>query len=517
MTISVTGIPSGYATPGDFFQISFGVGPAVVGQGSRVLLVGNRSTAGGATLDTVVYGPNSLIPLQSEKDAIDLFGTGSELHRMWRRFRLTNKTTQLFAIAATESVGAAATGTLVLATVPTANGTLRIWVGDESFDTPLHLGDSIATIGAAAAVQGNNLTHLPVTFGFNTATLTATARNKGLRSNEIRLRGAIIQTDGTIATTVTPNNTSTALTGGTTSDSWTAALVTMLPTLYDYIVSPSSDVTATTFDDLVTQVISQALPATGIRQRVIAASIDTQANASTVAATAGINTAVAQLPWLQASEWTAGEIAAHVASVLSQFEDQRWSYNFRDFGKGVVGDVDTSQYWKIPAPFDQTKWPTATSIETALNNGLMPIGVIGSTGGTYIVQATTTHHKSGSNFDYRIRSSHIVSVLFRWTAEVAADAAARFGAKSLISDPKTGDPTPSPEVVYPRLIKNFLFEKLNKYANVYFKRVDLIKAAVDVQRDPDNNSRLGWRVPARVIDLLLQNVVAVDDVSSTPG
>jgi phage tail sheath gpL-like len=517
MSIQVTGIPSGYATPGDYFQISFGVGPAVTGQGSKVLLIGDMTSAGDATAGTVVYGPNTLVPLQSETDVINRFGTGSELHRMWRRFRLTNKTTQLFAIAVTDPGGTAGSTTLAIANTATANGTLRIWVGDEAFDTSIKKGDVIGTIGANAVIAGNNVTDLPVTCTFSTPNVVVTSRQTGPRANEIRVRAAIINTDGTIATTVTPNNTSTALTSGATADSWTTALGTILPTQYDYIVSPSTDTAGTTYDDLVTQVLSQALPATGIRQRVIAASIDTQANASTVAANAAINTPLSQIAWLQASEWTAGEIAAHVASVMSQFEDQRWSYNFRDFGKGTVGGIDTSQFWKIPAPFDQTKWPTATSIETALNNGLMPIGVVSATGGTYIVEATTTKHKNGSNFDYRVRSSHIVSVLFRWTAEVASDAGARFGAKSLISDPKNGDPVPSPEVVYPRLIKNFLFEKLNKYANVYFKRVDLIKQAVEVERDPDNNSRLGWRIPARVIDLLLQNVISIDDVSSTPG
>lgn len=516
MPIEVTGIPVSYATPGDFLQISFGVGPFGNGVGTNALLVGNMTSAGAATAGTQVYGPGSDIPLQSETDCIGLFGAGSELHRMWRRFRRVNTTTPLFAIAVADPGGTAGSTTVAIATTATATGVLRVWVGDESCDTTINLNDTAATIGANAVIQINNNTHWPVTAS-GTSTITFTSKQTGPRANEIRVRAAIVQTSGTIATTLTPNNTSTALTAGATDDSWTTALATILPTLYYYIVSPSTSTSGTNFDDLVTQVIAQSLPATGIRQRVIAGSVDTQANASTVAANAAINSPLVSIYQLYKAEWTAGEIAAQVAAVLSQFEDQRWSYNFRDFGKGTVGAVDTGQFWKIPAPFTKANWPTATSIETGLNNGITPIGVVGATGGTYITRATTTKHKNGTNFDYRVRDSHIVSIMHRWANELLQAAGERLGAKNLISDPKNGEPVPDAQVVYPRLVKNLIFEKLNKYANVYFKNVEAIKAAVDVQRDPDNNGRLGWRIPARAIDILLQNVIALDDVSSTPS
>jgi len=517
MSIEVTGIPANYATPGDFMQLSFGVGQAGIGTGQyAALLIGNMTSSGSATHSTVVYGPSSTVPMQSETDVIALFGPGSELHRMWRRFRRVNTTTPLYAIATSDSGGTASSTTIVLATNATANATLRVWHGDDVCDSTIVSGDTPTTAGDKLVIAINNKTEWPFTAANATGTVTLTSKCKTPRANELRVKAAIVLPTGTIAMTVTPNDTSTAFTSGATEDSWTTALATILPTRYYYIVSPSTNLSGTNFDDLVTQVLSQALPATGIRQRVIAASVDTQANASTVAANSGINNPRVQISQLYKSEWTAGEMAAQKAAVLATFEGVRWSYNFRDFGKGTVGDVDTNQFWKINAPFTQSAWPTATSIETGLNNGIEPIGVVSSTGGTYETWSTTTKHKNGTNFDYRARSSHVVSVLDRWADELGQAAAERFGAKSLIDDPKNGEPVPDPNVVYPRLIKNLIFEKLNKYANVYFKNVEVIKAAVDVQRDTDNNNRLGWRIPARVVDLLLQNVISIEDVSTTP-
>lgn len=512
MTINVTGIPSSYATPGDYLEINFGVGPGAGGGGVyNALLIGNKTASGSATTDTYIYGPDTSPVMQTETDVINLFGAGSELHRLWSRFRMTNKTTPLYAIAAADAAGTAGSTTAVLANASTGSAVLRCWVGDTAIDTQINNGDAIATIGANAVIQINNHTELPVTVGFNTATLTFTAKNTGPRTNEIRVRMQII--NGSTATTITPNNVSTALTSGATEDSWTTALSTILPARYYYIVSPSTNTSGTNFDDLVTQVIAQALPVTGIRQVVIAGFTGTQSAGSTIAANASVNNVRVQMPWLQSAEWTSGEIAAHVAATLAIEEDALWSINMRDYGAGVIGGKDTSQVWKVPAPFTRANWPTPTSIETALNNGLMPIRPY-VTGGTSIVASTTTKHKNGSNFDYRSRFSHIRSVIDRWSDELLIEGRSRFGGKNLANDPKSGEPLPSPNVVTPRQVRALVNEKLFKYGNKYLKDVSLVADAVEVTRDPDNLSRIGVRIPIRVIDLLLQGVFAIDDNSS---
>lgn len=511
-TVELTGIPANYATPGDYLQLNLGVGPTGGDSGQyAILIIGNKTSAGSGTVNTEIYGPDSSPAMQSETDVIAIAGDGSEAHRLWRRVRQINRTTPVYMVFPTDAAGTAGSTTCVLANASTGAAALRCWVGDEAIDTPIDSGQSIASLGAAAVIQINSRTHLPVTVAFVTDTFTFTSKNTGPRANEIRVRMAIV--NGSTATTVTPNNVSTALTSGATEDSWTTALATILPSRFYYIVSPSTNVSGTNFDDLVTQVKAQALPLIGIRQRVIAGYVGTQANGSTVAANSAINDPRVQMPWLQSSEWTAGEIAAHIAGCLALEEDRLWSYNFRDYGNGVIAGRDTSATYQIPAPFTRANWPTPTSIETALNNGLMPIGVRND-GGTYIVASTTTKHKNGSAFDYRSRYSHTVSVLDRWCDEFKSTYSARFGGANLGDDPRDGEPAPAPNVVTPRQIKSLITEKVGKYAGKYLKRAQRTIDNSIVVRDPNVNSRVGIRIPMEVIDLLLQSMIAVDDNSS---
>jgi phage tail sheath gpL-like len=512
MSISVTGVPAGYWTPGDYLELNIGVGPGSTGVGQYYgLIMANKTASGSGTVDTYIYGPDTTPAVQSEADVIAVAGAGSEAHRLWKRFRATNTVTPLYFVFPADAAGTAGSTTTVLANVSTGTAVLRTWVGDTVIDTSIANAQAIASIGAAAVVDIMNRTELPVTVAFVTNTFTFTSKNTGPRANEIRVRQAIVNV--TTATTVTPNNVSTALMSGATDDSWTNALATILPARYYFIISPSTNVSGTNFDDLVAQVTAQALPLTGIRQRVIAGFTGTQANGSTIAANAAINSARVQMPWLQAAEWTGGEIAAHVAATLALEEDQLWSINMRDYGKGVVGGKDTSKIWRVPAPFTRASWPTPASIETAGNNGLMPI-MPRTDGGSHIVASTTTKHKNGAAFDYRARSSHIISIMDRWADEYLADYSARFGGKNLANDPRSGEPEPAANVVTPRIIKAFTFEKIFKYANKYLKDATLVAEATEVVRNTNNTSSIGVRIPLRAIDLLLQNMISIDDNSS---
>lgn len=518
------GVPVDYPVPGDYLQINFGVGPGGGDQGqAAILIIGNKTSAGSGTVDTEVYGPNSSTPLQNETDMIGLAGTGSEAHRIWLRVRRVLDLAEtvgvtappVYAIFPTESVGVAASLDFLIANVSTGTAVLRFYCGDDFCDTQVANTEAVDTLGAALAVSINNQTRWPITASYNsgTDTLTVTARQKGPRGNEIRVWAKIIS--GSTATTIT-NNASTPLASGATADSWTTALATIVSTRYYYIASPSSDVAGTTYDDLVTQVLSQALPISGIRQRVFAGFVGTLANGSTVAANALINTERSEIYWLQTAELTAGEIAGHTAAVHAVFETLDWSYNFRDFGLGEIRGIDTAKFWKIPAPQTKANWPTAGtagSLAAALNGGLTPIGVTTS-GQTYITRSITTRHKNGSNFDYRARDSHIVSVLDHWADRLLADITTKFGGSKIIDDLGPGETVPDPRTVQPTQIKALVFQHIDDVANSQFKKAAEIKSAVIVQRDSHNLNRVGIQVPARVIDLLFSTTTKIDDNST---
>lgn len=503
-SIVLTGLSANDPVPGTYVQVNFAQGPST-GSGSprEILLMGNKTTAGAATADTVIYGPDTQVPLQTEADAIALFGAGSELHRMFRRVAKVNKDTTVRAIAVTESGGTAASGVITIATTATGNGNIRVWVGDEFVDTAIASGDTATVIGDAVAVNINAMTHWPVTAADVTGAVTLTAKNKGPRGNWIRFQAAI--TSG-IATTQSAS-TDAFLTSGATADSNTAALATILAKRYYYIVSAAED--STQAGALITQVNTQAAPTTGIRQRAFIGSVDTLANITTIAT--GKNAALAEFTWHKNAPWTPAEIAANQAAIVALFENSGSSprCNFAGFGN----DPDTAAYWVVPASRDATAAPTRANIKSALNNGISPIGV-NANGTTYLVNRITSRSLSGSTVDYRIRDSHKVTISDFFADDLQAKVTLQHSGKKLASDPPKGARPPGPTVVTETILRGTIFSMIDQYDFAdLLQNVQAIKDGTVVQRETNPSSRASMRIPLQPIDIALQFAIAIDQVA----
>jgi hypothetical protein len=117
---NLTGLSAGDPLPGNFLEILFAQGATSGFAGTRpILLMGNKTSAGNGTVDTVVYGPDTVTPALTENDVINLTGTGSELHRMWRRAQRIAKTSVgIYFIIVTASGGTAASKQNTLANGP---------------------------------------------------------------------------------------------------------------------------------------------------------------------------------------------------------------------------------------------------------------------------------------------------------------------------------------------------------------------------------------------------------------
>ena len=188
-SILLVGIGAQFPNPGFFTQVNFAAG-ATTGApaGQTVLLMGNKTSAGAATVDTVVYGPDTSTPVQTETDVITQFGAGSQLHRGWRRFTKVNKTTPVYLIAAAESTGTAALGVVqVVGTSATSAGNIRFFYGDEFVDTSVASGDLQTTIGANIATSINNNVNWAITASNSSGTITITAKNKGPEGNWLKI------------------------------------------------------------------------------------------------------------------------------------------------------------------------------------------------------------------------------------------------------------------------------------------------------------------------------------------
>ena len=505
--IQLTGLTADDPTPGAYLQIDFAQGEAA-GSGTpiEVLLMGNMLSTGVGTADTVVYGPDSIVQLQTEQDAINLFGTGSELHRMFRRFVAVNRDTTLRAIAVTESAGAQATGTLRFVGTATSNGTTRVYVHDEFAEVSIDSLDTASSIASEMATAINRNTHWGVTaassatgvWGF----VTLTAKQKGPRGNDIRF---MPQISPGIGMTV-PTAVDQAMSGGSTADSSTTALATINNSKYYYIVSAASD--STQVDALSDQVDANAAPTVGIRQRWIAGSVDTIANANTLAT--GRNAARGEIVWSEKSPWTPAELAANEAAIVTLFETKP---NPRTNYAGFGNDAVTAPYWRVPRPRLDSAIPSRTSVKSALNNGVTPIGV-NPNGTTYLVNRITTRSLNGSQNDYRIRDAHKVTICDFFGEDLVAKTSLNFQGKRIADDPPEGGRPPGPDVVTPSRYRSAVFALLDVYnENDLLQNLDAIKEGTVVQRETSPRSRLSVRIPLQPIDNALQFAILTQQVA----
>ena len=511
ISIPLTGLASNDPVPGTYIQIDFAQGiPSSSGATYAALIIANRMSTGDAVVDTTVYGPfgSSPLPLSTEQDVINRSGQGSEGHRMWKRFVKKNQSTPVYMLFVTESAGAAAVQAVTFATTATANGSVRTYIGDEFVDTPITSGDTAIVVAGNVATSINSKGDWPVTAANGgTAICTITAKQKGLRGNWLR-GSSVIQGTGVGTTS---NITSQAFfTGGTTADSSTTALATILGKRYYYLISAAEDTTQ--LGALSTQVNSQALPTTGIRQTIVAASVDTVGNAQAIAI--ALNQARAEYIWMQNADRPPSEIAADCCALyaLGELPDGVGAPSRHNFDSLGLGTSALDSLWDMPYPRSGTT-QTRTVIKGALNNGLTPISS-NANGQTYLVMRATTRSLTNSISDYRIRDPHKVRICDFYGDTLQAKISFQFGSKDIIDNPVTGQVFKSPNVVWPAMGKAAINKLTQEWADDgQLQNPDQIKAQTNVIREVSPTSRMSARIPLQTIDCLHQFAINIQQVS----
>lgn len=586
-SILLIGIGANFPNPGTYVQVNFAAGPTSgAPAGQTVLIIGNKTSSGSATADTVVYGPDTSTPVQTEADVITQFGPGSQLHRAWKRFNRVNKTTPVYFIAAAESAGAQAIGVVAVTGPATSAGNVRFYYGDEFVDTAVNSGDSATTIGGNIATSITNNVNWAITASNSNGIVTITAKNHGPEGNWIKIQviagpgfapagvtvavygttwvalmtyavGAFVQpptangfyykataittgTSGasppafptTIGSTVTDSGVTwtcwgtlsgagiATLGGGATADNYTNALNTIAALGYYNIICCDSD--ATNIGRVVTQVTSQANPTTGIRQRVFAGSVDTLANATTIAT--GLNAPRCELIWGSATDITPLELAANMCAIYSLYE-QTGNTGYR-----YVGRLNFSLFpTQNPLFNDAGSWfitgtrngpgsgPTSANITSALNNGLTPIALL-SNGSAQLVKRVTTRSLNGSAADYRIRDAHKVPIMDSWASAAQTLTQTQFGGKDLLDPPKQGQ---SPVAGQPpnvfatnvTLWGNALKDLTSKMGQSgLLQNTDVTNAAAIVQREANPRTRMSASFDLVTADIFDQGCIVANQV-----
>lgn len=152
----------------------------------RALLIGQKTSAGTATADT-------LVRVTSVDQAITYGGRGSMLHRQALAWFASNKSTEVWlGVLADNGAGVAATGTIVVSGPATADGTIALYLGGERIAVAVTSGDSADDIAAAIEAAIDDALDLPVTASVSTATVTIAFRHKGLVGNTYDVRHSFL-------------------------------------------------------------------------------------------------------------------------------------------------------------------------------------------------------------------------------------------------------------------------------------------------------------------------------------
>lgn len=453
----IAGVADDYLRPLFFAKIVYAAGP-VAGQGAlNVLCIGKKIAAGNLVANSEVR------QVFSREDCNTAAGEGSQLGLMGIAALLGDPSCNLYLIAVTES-GTAATVTMLLATVPTTDGSIVIRINGKSITTSYVAGTAIDTIGAAVAAKVNAQPDCPFTCAYNAGTDTLTLTSKNLGAGE---KDWIIYQDlsnsGGVTSTITGSaavNTFGSISGvragaggtGTGTEDYTTVLTKIVSRRYARIACGAND---TTNAPLVKAFLAaQAGPTLLFLNMAIYGHNGTQSQATTLAQTT-LNDPRSQVFAHRNSETHPALIAAGWAATRAATE-----------GADPVPDYDNfdCSAWVAPTQFDADTW-LATEENALLNAGVTPIKT--QDGVAKSVRAVCTYCLNGSVQD--VRCLDIGDPVFMdymiLDLQNFYESTFRPGNKYVQDDPAENELEPLSGVAFPRLWKSAV---INRMQTVYF-------------------------------------------------
>lgn len=435
------GVPLALKLPRVNVQVLFGASPSGAGGGPRkILILGNKTSAGSATVDTEVFAINV------DDDAKTKGGSGSEIHLMAKALRKKYPFATLYGIAVTEASGSKAAQTLTITTTATADGNVTVYIHGVPVNVFVRSGDAVGTqaTNIAAAISART-EDLCVTASAALGVVTITFKHNGTRGNTTMLR---VVNDSTGSTYALGAST---LASGTGDDSLTAALATANTSRYHYYVA--AHIKQTQLVAIQSQLSTAAGPLVGKRQQAISASTSSLGSTTTIAQ--ALNEPRFQLLWQPNGENLPCQIAAAWAGMRALAESTSISTNLSSMNPDAVdfGDVISAQ----PSEAD---WVTDSQANTALDAGITPVQVRGFDRHAYVPLSITTHSlDSNSNPDTRTVCTNMVTVPDAFADEFASWVPSEFPNKTLVPDVEAGDDPRPANSVSPGDIKSKWFAR----------------------------------------------------------
>lgn len=520
MSIAIPGLSASTKTPAVYLNVILGgPGTSAGAAPETILLIGNQLESAITGASPVVNVDAGMMPLAtptfcaSAEDASALCGQGSELHRMARAVFAQYPAASLYLAANAVSAGAAAEAELTFATTATQDFTVRLVLCDQVLEVPVATGDTATVIATACAVAINNAADLPYYAQNAAGVLTITAKMAGVRGNSlivdayftesnfsVRITGSSTSgpggTTGQWTTIGTPIGTEFPLTGGTTADSIANVITAIASQRYNRIVVASND--ATNMARLVTHLNALAGVTVGLRQQGIAAVIGTLAASITVATT--INAPRVQVGWHYASKIPGPEVAATLAAA-------------RLAGDGSVGGIlvgesadpsanlDGVQLATVLAQTAALDQPTATEIESALNNGLAPLVPSNARPGfCALARSVTSRSLANGVPNYAVIDTEFVTVCDYVADDLQSSLSTAYQGFKLGADSANGNPPLSPRVTTPSLVRAFILDRLAAYeARSILRDVTANVSLLVVEADAVVSGRLNCEIPCEPV------------------
>ncbi|WP_110947416.1 phage tail sheath subtilisin-like domain-containing protein [Pseudomonas bohemica] len=234
MNVPFSTIPSNLRTPLFYAEVDNSMANSG-SQTQRTLIIGQITSSGNGVVDVPVLG-------QGVSDAKAKGGLGSMLALMTDAYVASDDFGEIWFLPLADADGSvAAAGTVLVEGTPSETGVISLYIAGQLISLTVTTGETATDIATALAALVNSTTDLPVTATASAATVTITAKNKGLAGNEIDLRLNYLGTSSGEAVPTGLALTLTQLTGGATNPVLDAAVANLSDEAFDFIVSPYTD------------------------------------------------------------------------------------------------------------------------------------------------------------------------------------------------------------------------------------------------------------------------------------
>jgi len=530
--------PLGYDpnSPAPFFGVSvrLGVGGKAVAAPRKLLVLANMiasnltraditasdgSTYSGSTLPVVAGTATVATPIAvaSPEDADTYFGQGSEAALMCRAIFAQKKSADVTVCPVAEGGSAVkATATLLFANAAGSAGVIRLIIsGQQVADVAVASGQTAANIAADVAIAINRMGNLPCTASVSTATVTLSAKQGGVRGDELGLSCELTTTTttaslngGTASTSLVRGRFGTGTaTAGSVSDSVTNALAAVATGEY-FIAAAHSDTTNAGL--IKTHLATYAGIAERKRQQAVMG-LKTQSVATAVTFGQTVNATRIQIVYQRdtgssvVDPWTpcTGELAASVAAARLYGDSTignggtvrgEIAYPAQNLDGVLLGGVKSQRLASCAL--------LATEVNQLLNAGITPLEPsIANPGYSRLIKSITSYSlDTNGSLTRAVHDTSCVTVSDYAADRIENAVVAAYPNKNIAPDPTNYIAPPTADVIYPSMVRATILAELDAMElEGLIIDVAANRDGVQVEQNATTKTLIVGVIPTRVI------------------